>query len=157
AMRVTGKVVGVTGAAGGIGGALVRRFVREGARAVVALDREPNGIQALARELGAVCTAMVADVSVEAEVAAAIDRAERDIGPIDLFCSNAGIVVEGDVSTPLEVWDRTWAVNVMAHVYAARALVPRMLARGGGALLQTASAAGLLSQIGSPTYSVTKH
>jgi NAD(P)-dependent dehydrogenase (short-subunit alcohol dehydrogenase family) len=156
-MNVQGKVVAVTGAASGIGRALVRRFAREGAKAVAALDRNGPGAEAVARELGGVCTAAAVDVARADEVAAAIDRIERDLGPIDLFCSNAGIVVEGGVETPDEVWERSWQVNVMAHVYAARVLVPRMIARGGGYLLQTASAAGLLSQIGSATYSVTKH
>ena len=91
------------------------------------------------------------------EVEEAVDRIERELGPIDLFCSNAGILVMGGSEVPDADWDRIWQVNLMAHVHAARALVPRMLARGGGYLLNTASAAGLLTQIGSAPYAVTKH
>ncbi|HZR81498.1 MAG TPA: SDR family oxidoreductase [Candidatus Binatia bacterium] len=156
-MQPTGKVIGVTGAASGIGRALVERFAREGARALVAIDRDGDGARATAARIGERCTAMAVDVAVERQLVDAIDQIEREVGAIDLFCSNAGIVVEGGVETPEAEWQRTWAVNLMSHVYAARALVPRMLARGGGYLLQTASAAGLLSQIGSATYSVTKH
>ena len=101
--------------------------------------------------------AVKVDVSVEAEIAALIERVESDHGPIDLFCSNAGIGVGGGAETPDKDWQRIWDINVMAHVWAARHLVPRMAARGGGYLLNTASAAGLLSQIGSAPYAVTKH
>ena len=97
------------------------------------------------------------DVRNESEIVAFIDRTEREIGPIDLFCSNAGIGVGHGLDTPNDVWQTIWEVNLMAHVYAARCLAPRMVARGGGYLLNTASAAGLLSQIGSVTYTVTKH
>ena len=97
------------------------------------------------------------DVASSREVEEAVDRIERELGPIDLFCSNAGILVMGGSEVPDADWDRIWQVNLMAHVHAARALVPRMLARGGGYLLNTASAAGLLTQIGSAPYAVTKH
>jgi NAD(P)-dependent dehydrogenase (short-subunit alcohol dehydrogenase family) len=97
------------------------------------------------------------DVTQEADVRALVDAAEDRFGPIDLFCSNAGIVAPASEQSSDREWERTIAVNVMAHVYAARALVPRMIERGGGYLLNTASAAGLLTQIGSATYSVTKH
>ena len=97
------------------------------------------------------------DVTDEAEIRALIDAAEARFGPIDLFCSNAGIVLPGGESSPDRDWERSIGVNVLAHVYAARVLVPRMIDRGGGYLLNTASAAGLLTQIGSATYSVTKH
>jgi NAD(P)-dependent dehydrogenase (short-subunit alcohol dehydrogenase family) len=162
-VNVGGRTIVVTGAASGIGRALVRRFAAEGAAAVVAADRDGDGARAVADEVaarhgGAVrCVAERVDVAVDADVVGAIERTERDLGPIDLFCSNAGIVFEGGVETPNADWERIWSINVMAHVYAARALVPRMLARGGGYLLQTASAAGLLSQIGSAPYAVTKH
>lgn len=165
-MNVAGKVVVVTGGASGIGRALVRRFAAEGARAVVAADRDGDGARAVAEEIasrhggaggGVRVVAERVDVSVDAEVVGLVERTERDVGAIDLFCSNAGIVFEGGIETPDADWQRIWSINVMAHVFAARALVPRMLGRGGGYLLQTASAAGLLSQIGSAPYAVTKH
>lgn len=154
-MKIEGTTAVVTGAASGIGRALVRALRDAGAARVVAVDLEENGARAVAAETGA--TAMRADVSRESDLLAVIDRTERELGPIDLFCSNAGVLVAGGPECPDADWQRIWEVNVMAHVWAARALVPRMLARGGGALLQTASAAGLLSQIGSAPYAVTKH
>jgi len=154
-MNVAGKVVAVTGGARGIGRALARRFAHEGARHVAVADLDEAGVRAVATELRG--SAMRVDVSHEADVATFIDTTERTHGPIDLFCSNAGIGVGRGLDTPDEVWQKIWEVNVMAHVYAARHLVPRMIARGGGYLLNTASAAGLLSQIGSATYAVTKH
>jgi NAD(P)-dependent dehydrogenase (short-subunit alcohol dehydrogenase family) len=162
-VKVAGKVVVVTGAASGIGRSLARRFVAEGARAVVCADRDGEGARAVAAEIAAKsggATRTVGervDVAVEAEVTGLIERTEREVGAIDLFLSNAGILVIGGAEVPDAEWDRIWSINVMAHVYAARALVPRMLARGGGYLLSTASAAGLLSQIGSAPYAVTKH
>jgi NAD(P)-dependent dehydrogenase (short-subunit alcohol dehydrogenase family) len=101
--------------------------------------------------------AVTANVGMEADVVKLVERATAAYGPIDLFCSNAGIAVEGGVETPDADWQHIWQVNLMAHVYAARAVLPGMLARGQGYLLQTASAAGLLTQIGSAPYSVTKH
>jgi NAD(P)-dependent dehydrogenase (short-subunit alcohol dehydrogenase family) len=154
-MKVAGKVVAVTGGAKGIGRALARRFAQEGAQHVAVADLDEAGVCAVAAELRG--SSMRVDVSREAEIAAFIDTTERNHGPIDLFCSNAGIGVGRGLDTPNEVWQKIWEVNLMAHVYAARHLVPRMIARGGGYLLNTASAAGLLSQIGSATYSVTKH
>ena len=154
-MKVAGKVVAVTGGAKGIGRALARRFAQEGARHVAVADLDDAGVRAVAAELRG--SSMRVDVSREAEIAAFIDTTERNHGPIDLFCSNAGIGIGRGLDTPNEVWQKIWEVNLMAHVYAARHLVPRMIARGGGYLLNTASAAGLLSQIGSATYSVTKH
>jgi NAD(P)-dependent dehydrogenase (short-subunit alcohol dehydrogenase family) len=142
-MNIAGKVVAITGGARGIGGALARRFAQEGARHVAVAD-----LHGLSKSV---------DVSKEAELVAFIDETERAHGPIDLFCSNAGIAVGRGLETPNETWQKIWEVNLMAHVYAARHLVPRMIARGGGYLLHTASAAGLLSQIGSATYAVTKH
>jgi len=162
-VNVSGKTIVVTGAASGIGRALVRRFAADGAAALVAADRDGDGARAVVDEItarhGAAvrCVAERVDVAVEEEVAGLIERTERALGPIDLFCSNAGIVFEGGVETPTAEWQRIWSINVLAHVHAARVLVPRMLARGGGYLLQTASAAGLLSQIGSAPYAVTKH
>ena len=109
----------------------------------------------IAADIGGV--AIQADVSREADIQALIEQTERQCGPIDLFCSNAGIGVGGGAETPTEDWQRIWDINVMAHVWAARHLVPLMAARGGGYLLNTSSAAGLLSQIGSAPYAVTKH
>jgi len=154
-MEIRDKVVVVTGAASGIGQALARRFQAEGARRIVAVDLDEAGAQVTADELGGV--AMRADVGVEADVAMVIERTEAEVGPIDLFCSNAGLALGADLVAPNHEWQRSWDVNVMSHVYAARHLVPRMIARGGGHFLITASAAGLLNQIGLAAYGVTKH
>jgi NAD(P)-dependent dehydrogenase (short-subunit alcohol dehydrogenase family) len=155
-MRIEGKSVVVTGAASGIGAALARRFAAEGARGVVVADVQEEPLAAVAREIGD-GLAVPCDVTDEAQVRALVERAEERFGPIDLFCSNAGIVVPGGADASDEIWRRSIDVNVMAHVYAARIVVPRMIDQGGGYLLQTASAAGLLTQIGSAPYSVTKH
>jgi len=154
-MDLKDKIVVVTGAASGIGRALCIRFAAEGARAVVCADRDEPGANATAALVGG--RAFRTDVAVEADVTALIDVVEAEVGPIDLFCSNAGIGVMGGVETSDADWQRIWDVNVMAHVWAARRLVPLMAARGGGYLLNTGSAAGLLSQIGSAPYAVTKH
>lgn len=155
-MEIRDKIVVVTGAASGIGKALAQRFDREGAAAVVVVDRDEAGAARVAADLRH-GTAMACDVADADAVARLVADVETAHGRIDLFCSNAGILVLGDVDTPLADWDRIWSINVMAHVHAARAVLPGMLARGGGYLLNTASAAGLLSQIGSAPYSVTKH
>jgi len=155
AMQAKDRIIVVTGAASGIGRALVRRFANEGAAAVVAVDLNAAGAAAVAAEVGGV--GLACDVSNEADVARVVRDVEARFGRIDLFCSNAGILFLGGVESPTADWERIWQVNVMAHVYAARAVLPGMIARGEGYLLNTASAAGLLSQIGSATYSVTKH
>src|SRR5664279_3627277 len=155
-MNIEGKCVVVTGAASGIGAALARRFAADGARGVVLADRQPDLLAAVGSEIPG-SLAVQCDVTDESQLQALVDRAEERFGPIDLFCSNAGIVVPGGADASDEIWKRSLDVNVMAHVYAARIMVPRMLERGGGYLLQTASAAGLLTQIGSAPYSVTKH
>lgn len=160
-MKAAGQVVVVTGGAGGIGRALAERFHRDGAKAVVVADIDRAGAESVAKAIGGV--ALRCDVGNESDVAAVIDETERLFGPIGLFCSNAGIAVGFDLHGENVAgasdadWARSWAVNVMSHVYAARTLVPRMKARGGGYFLITVSAAGLLSQIGSATYSTTKH
>jgi NAD(P)-dependent dehydrogenase (short-subunit alcohol dehydrogenase family) len=156
-MELADRITVVTGGASGIGRALCERFAAEGARAVVVVDRDADQAAAVAERLGPTASSLSADVSVEADVAAAIERVEDEIGPIDLCASNAGLGGGGGIDTPDDVWDALWSVNVMAHVYAARALIPRMTARGGGYLLQTASAAGLLTNLGNAPYSVTKH
>jgi NAD(P)-dependent dehydrogenase (short-subunit alcohol dehydrogenase family) len=154
-MKVAGNVVVVTGGATGIGRAMCRRFEAEGARAVVVADIDAVGAAAVASEIGG--WAVATDVSREADIAALVAATTERYGAIDLFCSNAGIIVEGGLETPDNAWQSIWGVNVLAHIYAARAVLPGMLARGGGYLLQTVSAAGLLSQIGSAPYAVTKH
>ncbi len=154
-MKLADKHVVVTGGASGIGRALCLRFAAEGARAIVVADREEAGAARVAEECGGQPFAV--DVSDEARVKALVETAERQNGPVDLFVSNAGIGTPGGVEAGNQDWQRIWEVNVMAHVYAARAVLPSMLERGEGYLLNTASAAGLLTQIGSAPYAVTKH
>ena len=154
-MKLSGKVAVVTGGANGIGRALCRRFSAEGARAVVVADLDEAGAQGVAAGIGGI--ALRTDVSKEADITALVKLAIESYGQIDLFCSNAGIGIEGGVETPDSEWQRIWEINYMAHVYAARAVLPAMLARRDGYLLQTVSAAGLLTQIGSAPYAVTKH
>ena len=154
-MIVRDCVVVVTGGASGIGRALCHRFAHEGARAVLVVDRDERAHE-VAREIRG--RSRIVDVAVEAEIVRLIAETVAEHGAIDLFCSNAGIGGgEGGLDASDGDWQRIWQVNVMAHVYAARAVVPAMLAAGSGYLLQTASAAGLLTQIGSAQYSVTKH
>jgi NAD(P)-dependent dehydrogenase (short-subunit alcohol dehydrogenase family) len=154
-MKLAGKVAVVTGGASGIGRALCRRFAAEGARGVVVADLDGAAAEQVAREIGGL--AVRTDVSRESDVAQLVERATAAFGAIDLLCSNAGIAMEGGIETPDGNWQRIWGINFMAHVYAARAVLPGMLARGEGYLLQTASAAGLLTQVGSAPYAVTKH
>jgi len=157
-MRLKDKVAVVTGGAHGIGRALARRFKSEGARMVVVVDQDVSGANSVASEIGGV--AMGADVAVEEDIVRVTDETEREFGRIDLFCSNAGIACEDPTtaaSTSNEVWDRMWSVNVMAHIYAARAALPAMLERGEGYFLNTVSAAGVLSHPNSAPYATTKH
>lgn len=156
-MKLGGKHVVVTGGASGIGRALCRRFVAEGARAVVVADLDAAGARAVADELGDLGLGLDVDVSDESQVVSLVESAERANGPIDLFCSNAGISIHGGVEVENADWQKILDVNLMAHIYAARAVLPSMTSRGEGYLLNTASAAGLLSQIGSAPYAVTKH
>lgn len=155
-MKVADKLVVVTGGGGGIGGALARRFTAEGARRVVVADVDGDAAQAVVDELGGVGVAVQADLGTEAGNRAVIDAAEAH-GAIDLLCLNAGIAVGGGVEAPDEDWYRIFDINVMAHVWAVRAALPAMLARGGGYILTTASAAGLLTNLGAAPYAVTKH
>ncbi len=154
-MKVKDRVVVVTGAASGIGRALAECFAQAGAKKVICADIDLDGARATARDIDGL--AIGANVGVEEDIIALIDQVEDGVGPIDLFCSNAGILTLGGVDTPNEDWQRTWDINVMSHVWAARHVVPRMIARGGGYLLNTASAAGLLNQVGAAPYGVTKH
>lgn len=154
-MQIERKVVVVTGAANGIGRALARRFARDGAEAVVVADLDSAGALETAKEFGGV--GIQADVGQVADVQRLIREVLERFGKIDLFCSNAGVGVDGGAEVPEDGWELSWRVNVMAHVYAARALLPAMLERGEGYLLQTISAAGLLSQIGSAPYTTSKH
>jgi NAD(P)-dependent dehydrogenase (short-subunit alcohol dehydrogenase family) len=154
-MNLSDKVVVVTGGASGIGRALARRFANEGAGGVVVADLDGAGAQEVANEIGGLGVAC--DVAVEAQVADLVARAASAFGPVDLFCANAGVAVGTDEAAPDAEWDLALAVNVKAHVYAARALLPAWLERRGGYFLATASAAGLLTQIGSAPYAVSKH
>jgi NAD(P)-dependent dehydrogenase (short-subunit alcohol dehydrogenase family) len=157
-MQIAGKVIVVTGGASGIGRALCERFSREGAKAVCVADIDEAGGAQVAAAIGG--SFVHCDVSDEARVQHVIAETEQRFGPIDLFCSNAGIAFRdaGHVAGSSNAeWSKIWEVNVMQHVYATRALLPAMLARGSGYFLITASAAGLLNQVGSAAYSVTKH
>ena len=155
-MKLKDKVAVVTGGASGIGRALCVRFAREGARAVVVADNDEKGASLVAAEIGG--RAVKTDVSNEPELVRLVEAATREFGQIDLFCSNAGIAGKaGGIEVSNEDWQRIWEVNFMAHVYAARAVLPSMLARVEGYLLNTASAAGLLTSLGAAPYSVTKH
>jgi len=154
-MEMNGKIIVVTGAASGIGAALVRRFAREGAAGLVVADMNAQAAQAVASEVGAL--AVRTDVSNEADVQVLIAQATQRFGRVDVLCSNAGIALGGGVDAPNADWQRIWEVNLMAHVYGARAVLPQMIERGEGYLLQTASAAGLLSHPDSALYAVSKH
>ena len=154
-MEMKGKVIVITGGASGIGAALVRRFAQEGAAGIVVADLDEAQGQAVAAEVGGL--AVRTDVSDEAQVQALIAQATAHHGRVDVLCSNAGIATGGGLQASNADWQRLWEVNLMAHVYGARAVVPQMLERGEGYLLQTASAAGLLSHPESAVYAVTKH
>ena len=159
-MRLDGKVAVITGAAGGIGSALARRFAAEGAAGVVLSDVDHEGASAIAADIvasGGKATAIAADVADEAAVAELVAASERAFGSIDLFCSNAGIASGSGLDASPEDWSRSWSVNVLAHAHAAKAVLPSMIERGTGYLLQTVSAAGLLSTPGDAPYTATKH
>ena len=156
-MELRDRVAVVTGGAKGIGFALAEAFLAEGAGHVVVADLAQADVDAAVAALGQRASGVALDVSDRAAVAALVGGVEDAHGPIDLFVSNAGIGTGAGVDASDEVWDRIWKVNVLAHVYAAEAVLPSMLARGEGYLLSTASAAGLLSQIGDLPYSATKH
>jgi NAD(P)-dependent dehydrogenase (short-subunit alcohol dehydrogenase family) len=154
-MEIEGRVAVITGGGGGIGSAVARRWLDGGARAVVVVDRDGDAVRAVGAELG--CLAVEADVTDESAVSGLVERVERELGPIDIFFSNAGAGFGGGgIDAPNQTWQASWDLHVMAHVYAARAVIPSMAARGEGYLVHTASAAGLLAAIGSAPYSVTK-
>ena len=155
-MEPTGATIVVTGAASGIGAALARAFAAEGAGRLWLADLDEAGAVAVADELGPTATGVGLDVADETAVAALVARVESE-GPIDLFCANAGIATGSGLEAPDPAWQRIWDVNVMAHVYAARALLPAWIERGRGHLLVTASAAGLLTNLGDAPYTATKH
>jgi NAD(P)-dependent dehydrogenase (short-subunit alcohol dehydrogenase family) len=154
-MQLKGKVAVVTGGANGIGEALARRFNQEGARAVVVADIDGAGAERVAKEIGGF--GMRVDVASESEIQGLVRETESRYGAIDLFCSNAGIFIPGGVEAPNEAWAKMRDIHVLAHIYAARAVLPKMLERGEGYLLQTVSAAGLITSLESAIYAVTKH
>lgn len=158
-MQVKDKVVVVTGGASGIGKSLCERFAREGASAVVVSDINQDGIDATVADIAASTQALgiKTDVGNEDEVNELVAKTLDQFGHIDLFCSNAGIFTAGGENIATQDWQKIWDINVMSHVFASRAVLPAMLERGEGYLLNTSSAAGLLSQVGSAPYSVTKH
>jgi NAD(P)-dependent dehydrogenase (short-subunit alcohol dehydrogenase family) len=155
-MELADRVAVVTGGASGIGRALAWRFAEEGARVVVA-DLEADGASTVARDIGPDALAVPCDVADEQQVVALIDNAQDAFGPVDLFCANAGVAIGSDLTTPEDVWELAYGVNVRAHLHAAKTLLPGWLERGEGYFLATASAAGLLTQIGSAPYALTKH
>jgi NAD(P)-dependent dehydrogenase (short-subunit alcohol dehydrogenase family) len=157
AVELNGKVTLITGAGSGIGKALAERFAAEGAKAVVVVDRDPERAEAVAAGIGAVAEAASLDVADEAAITALVHQSEDRHGPIDLLVSNAGYGQPGGLSLPNEDWFRMMDVHLWSHLYAARAVVPSMVARGEGYLLNTASAAGLLTQMDSGPYAVSKH
>jgi NAD(P)-dependent dehydrogenase (short-subunit alcohol dehydrogenase family) len=156
-MQLDGTVAVITGGARGIGAALATRFLSEGAAGVTIVDVLADDVAATAERLGPRAHGIVADVTDQDAVEAAVADTEERFGPVDLFCANAGIATGTDIDGADELWDRAWRVNVFAHVVAARVMIPRWVERGGGRLLVTASAAGLLTNLGDAAYSATKH
>ena len=157
-MDIRGKVAIVTGGASGIGAGLAKRFADDGARGVVVADMNLERAQGVAREIGAVAVAMHCDVSREADIQALVAATRERFGQVDAYISNAGILGKmGGFELEDALWDKMWQVHGMAHVWAARAVVPEMVERGEGFFLVTASAAGLLNIVESAPYGVTKH
>ncbi|HIF94121.1 MAG: SDR family oxidoreductase [Myxococcales bacterium] len=154
-MEISGKNIVVTGGANGIGRALCERFAKEGAARITVVDLDEANAAKVAESVGG--KSFRVDVGSRPEIEALVKEVESTAGPIDLFVSNAGIATAGGPEVDVEAWQRIWDINVMAHVNAANAVLPSMLERGDGYLLNTCSAAGLLSQIGSAPYAVTKH
>lgn len=154
-MDIANRIMVVTGGASGIGKALAEAFHREGARHVVVADRDEAGARQVADAIGG--TGVGLDVADEGAIRDLVAATLSNIGPIDLFMSNAGFVTMGGLEVPNQEINDQWEVHVMSHVYAARAVLPSMIERGEGYIMSTASAAGLLTQIGSLAYSLTKH
>ena len=154
-MKIKDKVVVVTGAASGIGRGLCYRFAAEHPKGIVVSDYNGEGAAQVAADIGGL--AVTADVGREADIQKRAAAAVETYGPVDLFCSNAGIPAAGGAEAQNELWQRCWDIHVMAHVYAARAVLPSMIERGGGYLLQTGSAGGLLTTLGQAPYAVSKH
>ena len=159
-MKVADKIVLVTGGGSGIGRALVERFAAEGARGIAVADLDAERAAEVAGAVGGL--ALEVDVSRREEIERAVAATRERFGPIDLLCSNAGVLFSdapGWMATSQtdEQWERAWRVNVMAHVWGARAVLPAMIDRGSGYLLNVVSAAGLLNQIGDAAYSTSKH
>lgn len=154
-MELNNRVCVITGGASGIGAACARAFATEGAKVVI-VDINEAGAQTVAKDCGGI--ALTCDVSSEASINRLVAECEKDVGPIDLFFANAGIATGGDpLTTPIDVWENQWQVNVMAHVYAIRAVLPGMLERESGYFVHTASMAGILTTHGNLTYATTKH
>lgn len=154
-MELKDKVVVITGGSGGIGRAMAKAFLAEGAKAVMLADLSEAAVMAAAKEIG--CDGMACDVTQESQVQDLVKRTVDKYGPIDLFCSNAGAGGTGVLTDAAnEVWQKQWELHVMSHLYAARAVLPSMIERGSGYLLNTASAAGLLAALGTGPYTVTK-
>jgi NAD(P)-dependent dehydrogenase (short-subunit alcohol dehydrogenase family) len=157
-MDPEGKVIVVTGAAGGIGGALVRALLQRGARTVVAADLDGGGVQRLSEELGAGhVVPRLLDVSEEHATRTLVSEIEETVGAIDVWFANAGLATASGPEAPDEEWDAQWRINLMSHVYAARVLLPGWIERGEGHLVTTASMAGILTAAGDAAYSATKH
>ena len=154
-MDLSNRVAVITGAASGIGAACARAFAAQGARVAV-VDLNAAGAEAVAREIGGL--AIACDIGSEAQVNGVVARTQRELGPIDVFFSNAAVATGSDpLTTPIDVWNEQWQINVMSHVYAVRAVLPGMLERGSGYLLHTASMAGILTSVGNLPYATTKH
>ena len=154
-MDIKDSVVVVTGAASGIGRAMARRFAADGAGTVVVADIDGAGAAAVAHEIGG--QAETLDVTDEDAQLAMINRTEAQWGPIELWCGNAGVASNGGLELDNKAWEFNWQVNVMAHVITGRHMIPRWIKRGSGHFLITASAAGLLTNLGTAPYAVTKH
>lgn len=173
-MKLNEKIIVITGAASGIGEAMAIRFSAEKPKKIIVVDQNEKALQKVVKKIHATggvlnsanekdmhtkvsAAGYVVDVSSNTQIKRMIDHIEEHSGNIDLFCSNAGVSLGGELDTADEIWEKIWKINTMSHVYAARELIPRMIKVGGGYLLNTSSAAGLLTQVNSATYSVTKH